>query len=73
MSFRFEKLKVWQEARIFANHIYATTRMFPKDERFGLIDQLRRAAVSVCLNITEGSDRKRALNLDDTCECLLLR
>ncbi len=58
MSFRFEKLKVWQEARIFANHIYAITRTFPKDERFGLIDQLRRASVSVCLNITEGSDRK---------------
>ena len=58
MSFRFEKLKVWQDARSFANHIYAVTRGFPKEEKFGLIDQLRRAAVSVCLNITEGSDRK---------------
>lgn len=58
MSFRFEKLTVWQDTRVFANHIYALTRKFPKDEKFGLIDQLRRAAVSVCLNITEGSDRK---------------
>lgn len=58
MSFRFEKLTVWQDARVFANLIYAVTRKFPKDERYGLVDQLRRAAVSVCLNITEGSDRK---------------
>lgn len=58
MSFRFEKLTVWQDARFFANHIYSVTRDFPKEEKFGLIDQLRRAAVSICLNITEGSDRK---------------
>lgn len=58
MSFRFEKLNVWQDAREFANQIYSLTKDFPKEEKFGLIDQLRRAAVSVCLNITEGSDRK---------------
>lgn len=58
MSFRFEKLNVWQDARVFANHIYSVTRSFPNEEKFGLVDQLRRAAVSVCLNITEGSDRK---------------
>jgi len=58
MSFRFEKLNVWQDARIFVKHIYEITRKFPGDERFGLVDQLRRAAVSVALNITEGSDRK---------------
>ena len=58
MSFRFEKLNVWQDARVFVKHIYTITRKFPIDERFGLADQLRRAAVSVALNITEGSDRK---------------
>ena len=58
MSFRFEKLTVWQDARTFINHIYKVTRDFPKEGRFGLIDQLRRAAVSVALNIAEGSDRK---------------
>lgn len=58
MSFRFEKLNVWKDARVFVLHIYAVTKKFPNDEKFGLIDQLRRAAVSVVLNIAEGSDRK---------------
>ncbi|MDP2633081.1 MAG: four helix bundle protein [Candidatus Curtissbacteria bacterium] len=58
MSFRFEKFTIWQDARKFASEIYTLTKSFPKDERFGLIDQLRRAAVSVALNIAEGSDRK---------------
>lgn len=58
MKFRFENLQVWQDARNFVNHIYFLTKKFPADERFGLTDQLRRAAVSVALNIAEGSDRK---------------
>ncbi|MBI2334666.1 four helix bundle protein [Candidatus Daviesbacteria bacterium] len=58
MKFRFENLQVWQDARSFVNHIYFITKKFPVDERFGLIDQLRRAAVSIALNIAEGSDRK---------------
>ncbi len=58
MGFRFEKLTVWQDARIFANKIYKTTKVFPTDEKFGLINQLKRASISICLNIAEGSDKK---------------
>lgn len=55
--FKFEKLAVWQKAVAFADNIYAATRLFPRDERFGLTDQLRRAAVSISSNIAEGSAR----------------
>ena len=58
MGFRFEKLTVWQDARKFANRIYKITKTFPSSEKFGLINQLRRAGISICLNIAEGSDRK---------------
>lgn len=61
MQFRFEKLEVWQDARKFANRIYLVTRDFPSEEKFGLVDQIRRAAVSIALNIAEGSDRKSDL------------
>jgi len=56
--FRFEKLEVWKLAREFVVEIYIITRKFPKDELFGLISQLRRAAISILLNITEGCDRR---------------
>lgn len=55
--FRFEKLEVWQKAIEFADRVYAVTREFPNDERFGLTSQMRRAAVAVSSNIAEGSGR----------------
>jgi four helix bundle protein len=55
--FNFEKLDVWQEAIQFADLVYQLTGAFPSDERFGLTNQMRRAAISVSSNIAEGSSR----------------
>ncbi|HWA26899.1 MAG TPA: four helix bundle protein [Lacunisphaera sp.] len=55
--FKFEKLSVWQKSIVFADLVHSATRTFPADERFGLTNQLRRAATSVASNIAEGSAR----------------
>jgi four helix bundle protein len=55
--FNFEKLDVWQKAIDFADLVYKHTRNFPADERFGLTNQMRRAAVSISSNIAEGTSR----------------
>jgi four helix bundle protein len=55
--FNFEKLDVWQKAIDFADLVYNFTRNFPADERFGLTNQMRRAAVSISSNIAEGTSR----------------
>ena len=55
--FNFEKLDVWNEAIEFADFVYSVTRTFPDEERFGLTNQMRRAAVSISSNIAEGSSR----------------
>ncbi len=55
--FNFEKLETWQRAIDFANEVYRITRAFPNDERFGLTNQMRRAAVSISSNIAEGTSR----------------
>lgn len=55
--FNFEKLEVWRLSIEFADVVYSTTCRFPIDERFGLTNQMRRAAVSISSNIAEGSSR----------------
>ena len=55
--FKFEKLDVWQKAIDFADLVYSKTKSFPSDERFGLTNKMRRAAVSVSSNVAEGSAR----------------
>src|SRR5438270_9606778 len=55
--FNFEKLGVWQKAIDFAELVYKHTREFPGNERFGLTNQMRRAAVSISSNIAEGTSR----------------
>ena len=54
----FRQLKVWQAAHGLALDVYKVTHGFPKAEIYGLISQLRRAAVSVSANIAEGSARR---------------
>jgi four helix bundle protein len=53
----YRALAAWQRAIDLALSIYAVTKRFPADERFGLTQQLRRAAVSVPSNIAEGRGR----------------
>ena len=53
--YNFEKLTVWQKAINLCESIYQETKRFPREEMFGLISQFRRAAVSIPLNIAEGS------------------
>jgi four helix bundle protein len=60
--FNFEKLEVWQEAIQFADSVYAVTKTFPEAERFGLTNQMRRAAVSISSNLAEGSSRSSRID-----------
>jgi four helix bundle protein len=54
----YKELKFWQKAYQLCLKIYRATRKFPKEERFGLISQIRRAVVSVVSNIAEGYGRR---------------
>lgn len=56
-NFKFEKLLVWQKALDYIELIYKISQNFPKSEIFGLQSQIRRSAVSIALNIAEGSGK----------------
>jgi four helix bundle protein len=54
----YKQLLVWKQAHGLALEIYRTTRLFPTEERYGLVAQMRRAAVSIVSNIAEGAGRQ---------------
>jgi four helix bundle protein len=54
-KFDFENLKVYQKALEYVDFVYKVTKHFPKTENFSLIDQFKRASISIALNISEGS------------------
>jgi hypothetical protein len=66
---RFEDLLMWRKAHQFVLAVYALTASFPKHETYGLVSQMRRAAVSIPANIAEGfkkrgrADKARLQNL----------
>jgi four helix bundle protein len=66
---KFEDLIVWQKAHQMVLRVYRLTATYPKTETFGLVSQMRRAAVSVPANIAEGfkrkgqSDKARVMNI----------
>lgn len=82
MTTRFEDIIAWQKARLFIRHVYIVTKQYPEDEKFGLISQFRRAAVSIAANIAEGykrigrDDKLRFLNYSqgslEECRCFII-
>ena len=58
MGTHYKELIVWQKALVLVKQIYLVTQTFPHSEMYGLVNQMRRAAVSVPSNIAEGQARK---------------
>lgn len=52
-----KELEVWKKSVDFVTEIYQITKLFPENEKYGLINQIRRASVSVPSNIAEGASR----------------
>ena len=55
---KFEQLKVWQKAHQLVLDIYKITKNFPQDEKYSLVDQIKRSSSSIPTNIVEGNERK---------------
>ncbi|MBC8378401.1 MAG: four helix bundle protein [Planctomycetes bacterium] len=79
VTFQFEKLQVYQKALEAIDKIYEYTNSFPKEEMYGITSQFRRAAVSISLNIAEGSARSKKdfrcfldITQGSICECVAL-
>jgi four helix bundle protein len=60
LTLNHQKLDVYDASRAFVFECYKLTNELPTEERFGMISQIRRAALSVHLNIAEGASRKSA-------------
>ena len=56
-TYNFEKLEIWNKSKLLVVTIYKLTNTFPEPEKFGLTNQLRRAAVSITSNIAEGVNK----------------
>lgn len=54
---KYKELKVWQKAMNLVESIYSVTRNFPKEEKYSLVSQMRRPAISIPSNIAEGAGR----------------
>jgi four helix bundle protein len=58
----YKELLVWQKAIVLVSKVYAVTKRFPSDEKFGLVSQINRAVVSIPANIAEGWGRQSRKN-----------
>jgi four helix bundle protein len=58
----FKSLKVWQDAHAFTLDIYKMTKLFPREEVYGITNQLRRASSSIPANIAEGCGKSSPLD-----------
>ena len=78
VTFTFQSILAWQKAHEFTKLVYEITKDFPEDEKYGMISQFRRAAVSIGANIAEGykklgkADKLRFLNIAEgsMAECM---
>ena len=59
----YRDLVLWGVAVDFIKEVYRLTKVFPQDEKYGLVQQMRRAAVSIVSNLAEGSARKNTKEL----------
>ncbi|NQE04262.1 hypothetical protein C5S32_00190 [ANME-1 cluster archaeon GoMg1] len=64
---RFEDLEIWQASHVLMLEVYKVTQQFPKEEKFGLTSQIRRSAVSVAVNIAEGSKSFQSKRMSHNC------
>jgi len=64
MGFRFRKFKIYNEIRSFIKDVYKLSAKLPKAEKYGLVDQIRRAATSIILNLAEGAGKPSDLDFN---------
>ncbi len=69
----FRELEVWHVAHAFTLDLYRVTALFPKPELYGIVSQLRRAAVSIEANIAEGWEKDQSRPLAIPPDCVWLR